>query len=217
MLDNISFQSTPSTAQIACLLGAGAFLGRKVVMAEGCKAMALVAEYLGQENAAEWDEAGDKYLKLAKKDFLYDLAGAVSIGGFGYLAAGISAGILKGGIAPDPRGLNEKILDAGKSVQTTAEKMTYSFGTYIAALCVETFAFMATDSVVTARVSENTKLRVVAGIIAALVSGGFTFAITEKIETPSQPIPLGKGFVASIISNLGFAGLFWGFGKCIKG
>jgi hypothetical protein len=61
----------------------GAFAGRKLCCAAGCKIGGKVASLLGRESAVEWDQASDKYWTLAKKHAFRDLtagAGIVMLG-----------------------------------------------------------------------------------------------------------------------------------------
>lgn len=88
MFDNISTIIKPflPAAQVGCFIGAGALLGRKVIMGVGC---AAIAKIMGNQNAAEWNERADKYLSQAKKDAFRDLTVA------GLVGLGLTAGYFK--------------------------------------------------------------------------------------------------------------------------
>jgi hypothetical protein len=207
MLDSISFQSTPSTAQMACLLGAGAFLGRKIIIGGGCKALASVSDFLGKENASEWNEAGDNYLKLARKDFFRDCAGAVAIGGLGYLAAGA----LTGEVVPEPVGLTQKILGLSKSALGTAGKIAYFIGKYSTALTVGMILANTAHDCVSGRFPGYDKSAMTALFASAVASGGVILALSDPYKLIEDPLQaLQYGFVGSIIPNIGIAAIVYG-------
>jgi len=63
---------------IACFTVA-ALAGRKVILGSTYKLGSIVASVFGKEVAEKWDQAGDHYLALAKKDRFSDLTAICNV------------------------------------------------------------------------------------------------------------------------------------------
>jgi hypothetical protein len=76
MLSGISnpFGTDMQAASAVLCTSLGLLAGRKFCLAGGYKIGGAIADLVGKQNAAEWHQAGDDYMALAKKDAFRDVA-----------------------------------------------------------------------------------------------------------------------------------------------
>jgi hypothetical protein len=117
MLNEVSYTAgiTMSAVSLASC-AAGLFVGRKFGLAAGCKIAGAVAELFGNEKAAEWNRAGDKYWALAKKDAFRDLTAVAGFAALGLASGAAGKALLKEEEKKEEPGFLVKIASEGARV-----------------------------------------------------------------------------------------------------
>lgn len=87
--------STMSAASKICYTAAGLLLGRKVFWAINYKTCGYLANLMGKENVAEWNQTSQDYWTRAKKDTFQDLTATTAFITMGLVSGNIGTALLK--------------------------------------------------------------------------------------------------------------------------
>jgi hypothetical protein len=112
---------------VGCYTAAGLIAGRKVCVGAGCKVYSVVAEYLNEETAEQWNRMGNKYLAMAKKDIAQDLTTAAAL-----VAAGFAVDCADDYLFPEPiivKGWGETALEGLRYAKDLGDK-GLAYGSY---------------------------------------------------------------------------------------